>query len=147
MKKEKKHLIFVEVDWAIIHCLTFSFDYGGSHCGIVLISFCTTSQASFLSSVAFIFHHHLELTVGESDPCKEPSSHPRVRMGGRSHSGGRSMCKNKVFMLPEIHSQHEPDETQHCHLGICVKQKKNPLMEQPGHSYPGRLLISLGTSC
>lgn len=71
----------MEVDWAIMHCLTFSFDYGRIRCGIVLISFCPTSQDSFLSSVAFIFYHHLVLTVGESDHCKEHSAHPRAWMG------------------------------------------------------------------
>lgn len=79
MKKEKEHLIFVEVDWAIIHCLTFSFDYGRIHCGIVLISFCPTSQDSFLSRVAFIFHHHL---------VKRLQHIPESGWGEGLHSGG-----------------------------------------------------------
>lgn len=28
-----------------------------------------------------------------------------------------------------------------------IKEEKNPLMEKPGHSYSGRPLTSLGTSC
>lgn len=89
------------------------------------------------------------LTVGESDHCEEPSSHPRVWMGWRSSlCGGRSMCKNEVFMLKHFHSMSlmKPSIVI-LEYASDIREEKNPLMEQPGHSYSGRPLTSLGTSC
>lgn len=149
MKREKEHLIFVEVDWAVIHCLTFSFDYGRIHCGIVLISFCATSR--FISVPCCIhFSPSSYIGSGRVVPLQRAFHIPESGWGEGLHSVEADPCVKKrcscsLKHLPSM-SLMKPSIVI-LEYASDIREEKSPLMEQPGHSYSGGPLTSLGTSC
>ena len=95
------------------------------------------SQHLFPSRVAFIFGRDFVLT-GESNHSFSHFQHiPKIFNGVKVRTLWTIHVWKRLLVLPDTHvsscsplSQLEPDESWHCHPGICPSHqgRKNPLM-------------------